>query len=61
MGLRVVEGLRVADIEELGFQLDSRRLADLSALGLLVGADGRIALTPRGRLAADRIAAEISP
>jgi oxygen-independent coproporphyrinogen-3 oxidase len=61
MGLRVAEGLAVSDIEELGFALDAERIADFAKLGLLVLDTSRIALTLKGRLAADRIAAEIAP
>jgi putative oxygen-independent coproporphyrinogen III oxidase len=61
MGLRVAEGLAVSDIEELGLALDAAKLAEFAHLGLLREHDGRVALTLKGRLAADRIAAEISP
>jgi len=61
MGLRVIEGLAVSDVEELGFVLDDAKLAEFAELGLLSYANDRLALTVKGRLAADRIAAEISP
>lgn len=61
MGLRVIEGLAVSDITELGFALDDAKLVAFAELGLLSTANGRVALTAKGRLAADRIAAEISP
>jgi oxygen-independent coproporphyrinogen-3 oxidase len=61
MGLRVVEGLAVGSIEELGFTLDSGRVREFEELGLLTTSNGRIVLTLKGRLAADRIAAEIAP
>jgi putative oxygen-independent coproporphyrinogen III oxidase len=61
MGLRVAEGLAIANIDELGLSLDQARIAEFADLGLLTHAGGRIALTLKGRLAADRIAAEISP
>ena len=61
MGLRVVEGFAVSDIEELGLTLDAARVAEFAALDLLAHTSGRIALTRGGRLMADRIAAEISP
>jgi len=61
MGLRVAEGLAISDIEELGLALDLKRIADFAELGLLEQRNGRIALTLKGRLAADRIAADISP
>ncbi len=61
MGLRVIEGLAVSDIEELDLSLNDTRIAEFEQLGLLNHSAGRIALTLSGRLAADRIAAEISP
>ncbi len=61
MGLRVAEGFAPADVEELGLALDAEKLADLETLGLLTQANGRVALTLKGRLAADRIAAEVAP
>lgn len=61
MGLRPVGGFAVSDIEELGLSLDADRLADLTALGFVVQSAGRIALSPAGRLRADRIAEELSP
>ncbi|HVY87626.1 MAG TPA: radical SAM family heme chaperone HemW [Hyphomonadaceae bacterium] len=61
MGLRVAEGFPVADIGSLGFSLDTGKLQRLEALGLVIAADGRVALTRKGRLVADRIAAELSP
>ena len=60
MGLRVVEGFGRELIAELGLALEETRVAELVKQGLLV--DGaRVALTPEGRLLADRIAAEIAP
>ena len=60
MGLRVVEGFERGLIDELGLSLDEARVAELVRDGLLV--DGaRVALTPEGRLLADRIAGEIAP
>ncbi|MDP3737289.1 MAG: radical SAM family heme chaperone HemW [Hyphomonadaceae bacterium] len=61
MGLRVKEGLALRDISELGFQPDVSRIAEFESLGLLTHANGRIVLTVKGRLAADRIAAELAP
>ncbi len=61
MGLRIAEGMAAGDVEELGLALNTERIAEFEALGLLTQAGGRIALTVKGRLAADRIAAEISP
>jgi oxygen-independent coproporphyrinogen-3 oxidase len=61
MGLRVVEGMAASDVEELGLALNAKRISEFEELGLLAVANGRIALTVKGRLAADRIAAEIAP
>ena len=61
MGLRVVEGFAVSDIEALRLQLNAENVGHLAALGFLVVRDGRVVLTPEGRLRADRIAAEIAP
>lgn len=61
MGLRVAEGFAVSAIEALGLQLNADKVADLAALGFLDLRAGRVALTPEGRLRADRIAAEIAP
>jgi oxygen-independent coproporphyrinogen-3 oxidase len=61
MGLRVVEGIAQSDIGELGLCLDQARITGLAELGLIEQRHGRIALTLSGRLAADRIAAEIAP
>ena len=60
MGLRVAEGFSRTLVEELGVSLDEARVADLVRDDLLT--DGpRLALSPAGRLLADRIAAEIAP
>lgn len=61
MGLRVIEGVAVSDVEGLGFSLNAERLVEFEALKLIARADGRIALTPAGRLMADHIAAELAP
>ncbi|MEZ5938229.1 MAG: coproporphyrinogen-III oxidase family protein, partial [Hyphomonadaceae bacterium] len=61
MGLRVREGFARADVTELGFDIDAGALARLSGQGLVSDDGRRIALTPKGRLFADRIAAELSP
>ena len=61
MGLRVVEGMATRDVEELGLRLNAARVAEFAELGLLAATNGRIALTVKGRLAADRIVAEIAP
>jgi len=61
MGLRVAEGFAASDIAELSLELDAASLESFEQLGLLTRTNGRIALTVKGRLAADRISAEISP
>ena len=61
MGLRVIEGFALSDIEELNLQLNTAKLAEYTDLGLVTQQNGRIALTPGGRLMADRIAAELAP
>jgi oxygen-independent coproporphyrinogen-3 oxidase len=61
MGLRVAEGVALADIAALGFSPDARQAAVMAELGFLIEDDGRLRLTDRGRLAADRVTAEISP
>jgi len=61
MGLRVVEGFAVSDVEALRLKLNAENVGHLAALGFLLVRDGRVVLTPEGRLRADRIAAEIAP
>ncbi len=61
MGLRLVEGIELADVTTLGFELSATTLDELAALGLLKRHARGIALTPRGRLAADRIVQMIAP
>ena len=61
MGLRVAEGFAATDITDLGLDLNEASLDSFEQLGLLTRPGGRIALTLKGRLAADRVAAEISP
>lgn len=60
MGLRVVDGFERGLVGELGLSLDEARVAELVREGLLVEGE-RVALTPEGRLLADRIAGEIAP
>lgn len=61
MGLRMAEGIPVSELSDLGLELDASAIAEARELGLLIDEQERIALTMRGRLAADRIAAMISP
>ena len=51
MGLRVVEGFAVSDIEALRLQLNAENVGHLAALGFLVVRDGRVVLTPEGAAA----------
>ncbi len=60
MGLRLAEGLDRARIEALRGPLDEGALQTFAAEGLLHANPARVTLTPRGRLLADRIAAELS-
>jgi oxygen-independent coproporphyrinogen-3 oxidase len=60
MGLRISEGVDVARIEALrGAPLNAQGMAWLAEQGLLTRAEGRVTLTARGRVLADRIAAEL--
>ncbi len=61
MGLRMTSGIPVGDLADLGFSLDGDAIAELTEQGLITFADGRVVLTIAGRLAADRVAAIISP
>lgn len=61
MGLRMTEGLKLADLETLGFQPSEPEMADLKELGFLDRRTDRIKLTLAGRLAADRISLLLSP
>lgn len=60
MGLRISEGVNIARIEALrGAPLNARGMAWLLAEGLLTLADGGAIVTAKGRVLADRIAAEL--
>ncbi len=61
MGLRLVEGMALSDISDLGLEPVAAALADLEALGLVARTGNHIALTPKGRLTADRVVEMISP
>lgn len=61
MGLRMTEGIPALELSDLGLELDRSAILDLREQGLLADDSDTIALTVRGRLAADRIAAIISP
>jgi oxygen-independent coproporphyrinogen-3 oxidase len=60
MGLRIVEGVDLARVETMrGRPLNRDAIAWLEAQGLVGLADGRVRLTPRGRLLSNRIVAEL--
>lgn len=61
MGLRLAGGFDADDITDLGLSLDESRINELVAQDLLRRSATTIALTPAGRLLADRIAQEIAP
>jgi len=61
MGLRPVSGIERARIEQqFGKAVDDAHLAHLIDGGWLLAANGRISLTPEGRLLADRVTLEIA-
>ncbi len=60
MGLRIDEGVAVAEVECLrGGPLNAAAIVWLAEQGLIDRADARIILTKAGRILADRIAAEL--
>lgn len=62
MGLRPAHGLKLARLQALsGEPPDPARLSALSEAGLIHQAEGRLALTPQGRLLADYIAGQLTP
>lgn len=62
LGLRPAEGLDMTRIEALtGAPLPADRLQEFAAAGLVTGTGSRIALTPSGRLLADRISSGLAP
>ncbi|MEL6209895.1 MAG: coproporphyrinogen III oxidase, partial [Pseudomonadota bacterium] len=62
MGLRPTEGVPPQAIEALtGLPLEPDKLSDFQTAGLITHREGRITLTPQGRLLADRITAELAP
>jgi putative oxygen-independent coproporphyrinogen III oxidase len=61
MGLRIAEGIELARIEALrGRPLNRNALVWLQEQGLVAHADGRVRLTARGRVLANKIAAELA-
>lgn len=61
MGLRVIDGLEIARLETLrGAALKADALDWLEEQGLIARAQGRLALTRRGRLLANQIVAELT-
>ncbi len=62
MGLRDVEGVEFARLEALtGEQISAEKLEAFTQEGWIVCENGRMALTPPGRLLADALAAELAP
>ena len=61
MGLRLVAGMELAEVTKLGFEVSDASLDELVTLGLLKRHKRSIALTAKGRLAADRIVQMIAP
>lgn len=61
MGLRLSQGVRLNELDDLGPSFDPAKIRDLTSQGLLVTHSDRIMLTVAGRLAADRVASELSP
>ena len=62
LGLRSNEGVNLANIADVtGTPLDRETLRTLENNGLVYRTGQMLALTPQGRLLADRIAAELSP
>lgn len=61
MGLRIAEGIdRAALAEATGLSFDENRLGQLASDGWITVTPGRIALTAKGRLLADRIGGELA-
>ncbi|MBS0384744.1 MAG: coproporphyrinogen III oxidase [Proteobacteria bacterium] len=61
MGIRIEEGLDIASLERLrGHTLNRDALGWLAEQGLIVADATRLRLTPRGRVLADKIAAELA-
>lgn len=61
MGIRIEEGLEIAPLERLrGRPLNRDALRWLTEQGLVVSDDMRFRLTPRGRVLANKIAAELA-
>ena len=57
-GLRITEGVPLADVAALEIALD--KIADLIALGLLADDPHRLRATPAGRLVLDRLTTELA-
>jgi oxygen-independent coproporphyrinogen-3 oxidase len=57
-GLRITEGVPVADVAALGIAQD--KIADLVQLGLLADDPDRLRATPAGRLVLDRLTTELA-
>ena len=62
LGLRPAEGFDLARIEQVsGEPINAAVLETLTETGLIIRKISHVALTPEGRLLADRIAGELSP
>ena len=57
-GLRITEGVRLADVAVLG--ITAEKIADLVQLGLLADDPQRLRTTPAGRLVLDRLTTELA-
>lgn len=61
MGLRIAEGIdRAALTATTGLSLDTARISQLASDGWITMTPDRVALTPQGRLLADRIGGELA-
>jgi coproporphyrinogen III oxidase-like Fe-S oxidoreductase len=62
MGLRIAEGLDRADLRAAtGLDIDTDAARRFEAQGMVALDGGRAAITPAGRLYADRISMELAP
>jgi putative oxygen-independent coproporphyrinogen III oxidase len=59
LGLRITEGIGLAEVSALGLDPEGGPIAPLVDAGLLAAGDGRLAATAAGRLVLDRVIAEL--
>ena len=59
LGLRIAEGVGLAEVSALGLDPEAAPIAPLVEAGLLTAGDGRLAATAAGRLVLDRVIAEL--